>query len=66
MFACPRRLPNLSQIISPLRELFKIEVHRYWTEVHSKAFNDIKKIISSEQVIVAFEPNSPIGPTDPV
>lgn len=66
MFACLRRLPNLSQIISPLRELFKIEVYWYWTEVLSKAFNDIKIIISSEQVIVAFEPNSPIGPTDPV
>lgn len=53
-------IPNLSQVISPLRELLKKDVHWCWTEMHSKALNNIKRIVSSEQVIAPFNATVPI------
>jgi hypothetical protein len=53
-------IPNMSELISPMRKLLKKDVEWDWTETHTRVFDQIKRIICSNQVLAAFEPSSPI------
>jgi len=52
-------LPKLSEATSPLRELLHKDVHWHWDEHHRKAFNEVKKLLSSETCLAFFENPSP-------
>ena len=52
-----RFLPNLSETTSTLRDLLKSDTLFQWDEqVHGKAFNAIKKILSESPVLSFFDP----------
>ena len=42
-------VPNLSEITSSLRQLLKEDIAWHWTERHSRAFEEIKTLLSSAQ-----------------
>lgn len=53
-------VPNLSQIMNPIYNLTKNGVDFVWSEECQKAFDEIKKIITSDIVLVHFNPDLPI------
>lgn len=53
-------VPNLANIISPLRELLKKEVEWLWTEIHEKSFIDIKNVITKAPILQSFNSKLPI------
>lgn len=53
-------VPNMSQLVSPLRELLKKEVEWVWTDTHSEAFKQIKTEICSPRVLATFDPSSAV------
>lgn len=48
-------LPNLSNEISPLRELLKNNIEWSWTNVHDESFIKIKTLISTSTALVPFD-----------
>ena len=50
-------LPNLSDVMEPLRQLTHNNVEWRWTEVHNKAVCKIKKLISTTPVLRYYDPN---------
>ncbi|KAK3085724.1 hypothetical protein FSP39_007823 [Pinctada imbricata] len=53
-----RFAPQLSEITSPLRSLLKSDVHFRWDEqVHGKAFQEVKKVLSQAPVLKYFVPS---------
>ena len=42
-------VPTISEITSPLRQLLKKDIAWHWTERHSRAFEEIKTLLSSPQ-----------------
>ncbi|KAB0793807.1 hypothetical protein PPYR_13427 [Photinus pyralis] len=53
-------LPDISTSTAPLRELLKKNVKFVWTNKCEKAFNDIKTLISSDRVLVPYDPSLPL------
>ena len=53
-------IPNLSEIISPLRELLKNNIVWNWSHIHKEALKKIRNIICSSQVLINFDPSLPI------
>ncbi|KAJ8713190.1 hypothetical protein PYW08_008494 [Mythimna loreyi] len=53
-------VPRASSILSPLYDLLKKGAKWHWTAIHQNAFNEIKKCLTSEQVLTHFDPNSKI------
>ena len=49
-------IPNLAAVSAPLRELVKTDVHFQWSITAEKAWNAIKAILASEQVLQFFNP----------
>jgi len=49
-------LPNLSSTLAPLYKLLKTTVKWKWTDRECKAFDDSKKLLSTAQVLVHFDP----------
>ena len=52
-------IPNLSEITAPLRAL-KTEVTWNWTETEQKAYDDVKKELTSEKVLRYYDVNKPV------
>ena len=50
-------LPNLSEVMEPLRRLTRHDVEWKWTEDHNKAFSRIKKLISATPVLRYYDVN---------
>jgi hypothetical protein len=51
---------NLSTIAGPLHNLLKKDVVFKWNDSCIEAFNEIKNMLSSNQVLTHFNPNLPI------
>lgn len=55
-----RFIPNCSTLTSPLRSLTKKNANFKWTLQCEKAFNNIKKEIASDRVLVPYNPRLPL------
>lgn len=53
-------IPNLSNFLSPLRELIKKNMPFVWNDNHTKILNDIKKYITQMPQLQIFDPNHQI------
>lgn len=53
-------IPNLSEIISPFRDLLKNDVEWLWTQKHQELLDKIKSIISNATILVPFDPKKQI------
>lgn len=53
-------IPNLSELISPFRDLLKNDTAWLWTTKHEDLLNKIKEIISNATVLVPFDPRKEI------
>lgn len=54
-------LPNLSDVSEPLRQLTRKENDFSWSKIHDKAFEDIKKLVSSLPLLKYYEPDKPLA-----
>lgn len=52
-------IPNLSARVRPLRDMLRQE-HFKWTTDAEKAFQDIKKVLISPQVLMPYDPSLPL------
>lgn len=53
-------VPKLSIIMKPIFELLKKNNKYIWTDACGKAFEEIKRIIGSDEILVHFDPKIPI------
>ena len=53
-------LPKPPEVTSPLRELLQKDVHWCWEEHHKKLFENVKKLLSSDQCLAFFNVSKPI------
>lgn len=53
-------IDNFAQIMSPLYSLLTKDVQFTWTEKCQSSYDDIKKAIASDQVLVHFNPDLPL------
>ena len=49
-------LPHLSTVLAPLYQLLQRDRKWHWTQVHTKTFEQSKKLLLSSQVLVHFDP----------
>lgn len=55
-----RFIPDLASKLHPLYQLLKKENTYYWTKECEEAFSKIKKEMTSDQVLMAFNPQHPL------
>ena len=53
-------LPNLSHTLAPLYRLLQVKVPWQWEEEQQKAFETAKKQLTTDQVLVHYDPSKPI------
>ncbi|XP_061192328.1 uncharacterized protein LOC133200561 [Saccostrea echinata] len=53
-------LPNLSSVPHPLHKLLEKEVKWQWTKECQEAFEEAKRLVTSDQVLCHYDPNLPI------
>ena len=53
---CARFVPQFATISAPLRQLTKKGIQWSWNAEHQEAFEEIKRILSSERVMTYFDP----------
>ena len=53
-------LPNLSHELSPLYDLLKKDTKWNWTSKQKSAFDKTKKLLSSDKLLVHFDPQFPV------
>ena len=51
---CSRFIPNYASLTNPLRTLIKQNVEWNWDKSHEKAFNDLKQLLSSADVLAYY------------
>ena len=51
-----RFLPSISQMMKPLRQLLSRDVPFMWSDVHQKAFNNIKQSVCEAPVLAYYDP----------
>ena len=56
-----RFLPNLSTVLAPLHKLLKAHTQWKWTGDCEKAFEEVKKLVASDTVLIHFDPQLPIS-----
>ena len=54
-----RFMPNLSTVMEPIRKLTRDDVPFVWSKEQKDAFNEVKRILTSNQVLKYFDPKSP-------
>ena len=54
-------IPNLSTLAKPLFRLTKKATTWKWEQEEQSAFENLKSVLSSEQVLVHFNPSKPLG-----
>lgn len=52
-----RFLPNLSELMKPLRDLTHKETVWCWLETHEKAWNEVKRLIATDPVLPYYNPS---------
>ena len=55
-----RYLPNLSTVIKPLNELLEKNRKWVWSDACQSAFENVKKLITSEPVLTHYDPQAPL------
>ena len=55
-----RFLPNLSTLLAPLHQLLNKHAKWNWSFQCAQAFRDIKRLITSDMVLVHFNPDLPL------
>ena len=55
-----RFLPNLATVLQPLHQLLHTGVKFEWKKHHDTAFKRVKEAVTSETVLVHFDPQKPI------
>jgi hypothetical protein len=53
-------VPNLATITAPIRELLKKDIEFYWSHEQTKAFDEIKEILTQQPVLKFFDPTKPV------
>lgn len=53
-------VPGASIILSPLYELLRKGIKWHWSSEHENAFNTIKRVLASDQVLAHFNPNAKV------
>ena len=53
-------VPNLATITAPIRELLKKDIEFYWSHEQTKAFDEIKEILTQQPVLKFFYPTKPV------
>lgn len=53
-------IPGMSEITAPIRGLLKNDVPWHWTEKHKAAFEKIKEILSTNQVLKYYDVTKPV------
>ena len=56
-----RFLPNMSEVLHPLYQLLQKENKWKWTNSCQSAFDEIKRLITSEEVLVHYDPSLPLS-----
>ena len=56
-----RILPNMSEVLHPLYQLLQKENKWKWTNSCQGAFDEIKRLITSEEVLVHYDPSLPLS-----
>ena len=54
-----RMIPNYSKIVQPLHYLRRKDVDFQWTQEHTKAFDEILRIMASSPVLASYDLNKP-------
>ena len=52
---CAKFIPNFSDITKPLRELTKKNVPFQWAELHKRAFQKVKDMLTSDTIMAYFD-----------
>ena len=55
-----RFLPNLASVLHPLNQLLEKDQKRMWSKECEQVFDEAKSLITSEQVLVHYDPDLPI------
>ncbi|CAB4023870.1 Hypothetical predicted protein [Paramuricea clavata] len=53
-------VPNLATITAPISKLVKKEIEFYWSHEQTKAFDEIKEILTRQSVLKFFYPTKPV------
>jgi transposase InsO family protein len=53
-------IPSLSSLTEPLRRLLRADVEFQWSASHTKAFNDIKSLVSNETTLTYYNRHKPL------
>ena len=53
-------IPNITEKTKPLRDLLLKTVNWTWTEVHEKAFSELKLVLNSPLVLAHYDLNKPV------
>ncbi|CAB4013811.1 Hypothetical predicted protein [Paramuricea clavata] len=53
-------VPNLATITAPIRELLKKDIEFYWSHEQTKAFDEVKEILTQQPVLKFFYPTKPV------
>ena len=56
-----RFLPNLSDVIKPLRDLTHKDVEWCWSDVQERAWREVKSLIASAPVLAYYKPGKPLA-----
>ena len=55
-----RFLPNLSDVMKPLRDLTHKDVEWCWSDAQERAWNEVKGLIASAPVLAYYKPGEPL------
>ena len=55
-----RFIPNYSTVVAPLNELLQDKVTWEWSDAHELAFQKVKDILASDQVLCHYDPALPL------
>uniref|UniRef100_A0AAV2JTD4 Gypsy retrotransposon integrase-like protein 1 n=4 Tax=Knipowitschia caucasica TaxID=637954 RepID=A0AAV2JTD4_KNICA len=55
-----RFMPNLSTVLHPLNELLQAERKWKWTKECEQAFQEVKRLVTSETVLTHYDPSLPV------
>ena len=54
-------LPQLADVMAPIRRLTRKDAELTWSEEHDKAFNDVKRLVSQAPVLSYYQPDRPLS-----
>ena len=57
---CAKFVPNLSTVLHPLHDLLKAGVEWSWDSACDEAFNQCKRLLSSETVLTHYDESKPL------